>query len=170
MRDKELGFQKEHVALIDVAKDFHIRSVHQKIEPVLMYITSRRFSFLSVRIAGHDIPATLQTIGETWQRFEDKYPFEYEFPDATFAQYYQQEERLTQTLGIFSMLAICIACLGLFGLPAHDQAACVFETYPLRFLGKFVYILCRWRIGGPSSVQGKFRGGECLFRVGRECK
>jgi putative ABC transport system permease protein len=106
------------LTVIGVVKDFHIRSVHQKIEPVLLYITSQRFNWLSVKLTGHDVAGTLRFIGETWQRFENKHPFEYKFLDESFEKFYLAEERLTQTLGIFSALAISIACLGLFGLAA----------------------------------------------------
>jgi putative ABC transport system permease protein len=118
---KELALGTDNpvdLTVIGVVKDFHIRSVHQKIEPVLLYITSQRFNWLSVKLAGHDVAGTLRFIGETWQRFENKHPFEYKFLDETFEKYYLAEERLTQTLGIFSALAIGIACLGLFGLAA----------------------------------------------------
>ncbi len=109
----------ENLTVIGVVKDFHIRSVHQKIEPVLLYITSQRFNHLGVKLSGHELAGTLRSIAETWQRFESKYPFEYKFLDETFEKYYQEEERLTQALGIFSALAIGIACLGLFGLAAY---------------------------------------------------
>lgn len=107
------------LTVIGVVKDFHIRSVHQKIEPVLLYITDRRFNHLSVKLAGNDLPETLQFLAATWARFETRHPFEYKFLDQTFEQYYLSEERLTQTLGVFAVLAIAIACLGLFGLAAY---------------------------------------------------
>ncbi|HEX9654708.1 MAG TPA: ABC transporter permease [bacterium] len=109
----------EKLTVIGVVKDFHIRSVHQKIEPVLLYITSQRFNRLAVKLSGHEIARTLEFIAATWQRFEDKYPFEYRFLDEAFEKYYVAEERLTETLGIFTMLAIAIACLGLFALAAY---------------------------------------------------
>lgn len=107
------------LTVIGVVKDFHIRSVHQKIEPVLLYITDRRFNHLSVKLARNDLPETLQFLAATWARFETRHPFEYKFLDQTFEQYYLSEERLTQTLGVFAVLAIAIACLGLFGLAAY---------------------------------------------------
>ncbi len=107
------------LTVIGVVKDFHLRSVHQKIEPVLLYITDRRFHHLSVKLTGHDLPQTLQYLAATWARFEDQQPFEYKFLDETFEKYYLAEERLTQVLGIFSALAIGIAGLGLFGLAAY---------------------------------------------------
>jgi putative ABC transport system permease protein len=109
----------ENLTVIGIVKDFHIRSVHQKIEPVLLYITSQRFNHFGVKLSGHDVAGTLRFIAETWRRFESKYPFEYKFLDEAYERYYQAEERLTQALGLFSALAIGIACLGLFGLAAY---------------------------------------------------
>ncbi|MGH7451211.1 MAG: ABC transporter permease [bacterium] len=126
------------LTVIGVVKDFHIRSVHQKIEPVLLYITDRRFNWLSVKLAGHDVAGTLRFIAETWQRFENKHPFEYKFLDETFEKYYLAEERLTQTLGIFSALAIGIACLGLFGLAAFTAEQRIKEIGIRKILGASV--------------------------------
>lgn len=107
------------LTVIGVVKDFHLRSLHQRLEPVLLYITGQRFNYMGVRLDGQNIAGSLQYIAGTWERFESKYPFEYRFLDETFEAYYQAEARLTQALGIFSLLAIFIASLGLLGLAAY---------------------------------------------------
>ena len=111
--------QPQDLTVIGVVKDFHIRAVHQKIEPVLLYVTDRRFHHLSVKLAGQDLPETLRFLAAIWARFEDKHPFEYRFLDESFERYYLAEQRLAQALGVFSGLAISIACLGLLGLAAY---------------------------------------------------
>ena len=54
-----------------------------------------------------------------WNSFEPTHPFAYTFLDESLNQYYATEQRLMQTLSLFAMLAIFIACLGLFGLATH---------------------------------------------------
>ena len=55
----------------------------------------------------------------TWKQFSPDFPFDYHFLDQSFDQLYRSEKRLNEIFGTFSMLAILIACLGLFGLAAY---------------------------------------------------
>jgi putative ABC transport system permease protein len=104
--------------VIGVIKDFHMRSLHHAIEPIAFYFAPR-FENLSLRIAGGDIRGTIAHLQETWEAFEARYPFEYYFLDQRLEQFYKAEQRLIKTFGLFSALAIIIACLGLFGLAAY---------------------------------------------------
>jgi len=103
--------------VIGVVNDFHYASLHQTIQPLALYMAPR-WDNLTIRITGRDVPGTLAHLQDTWERFEPQYPFEYFFLDASFAALYQTEERLMETLGLFTLLALFIAALGLFGLAA----------------------------------------------------
>mgnify|MGYP005725313975 CR=1 FL=1 len=107
-----------NLQIIGVVKDFHVRSLHEKVRPVLIYITGRRFNELFIRIAPANMPETIGFLRESWQKFEQKHPFEYTFVDEDFNRYYQSEQKLMQLLSVFAALAIAIACLGLFSLAA----------------------------------------------------
>jgi putative ABC transport system permease protein len=101
--------------VIGVVEDFHMKSLHFPIEPLLLYVAARHGN-LAVRISARDVPATVDFIRETWRSLDALNPFEYFFLDDRFARLYASERRLMGTVGLFSVLAILIAGLGLFGL------------------------------------------------------
>lgn len=103
--------------VIGVVRDFHMRSLHHEIEPLLLYFAPRHEN-LTLRISGVDIAGTLGFIQDKWQAFDARYPFEYHFLDRKLDQLYRSETRLLQIFGAFAALAIFIACLGLLGLAA----------------------------------------------------
>ena len=94
-----------------------MHSLHQPIQPLMLRIGDNWVSHLSVKIRPQDIPGTLGFLEETMAQFSP-YPFEYEFLDETFDQLYKTEIRLGETFGYFTLLALLIASLGLFGLAA----------------------------------------------------
>jgi putative ABC transport system permease protein len=85
---------------------------------MLLYFAPRHGN-LAVRIATQEIPATIDFLRQTWQRFDSRYPFEYYFLDERFAQLYASEQRLMQTFGLFAILAVVVAGLGLLGLTSY---------------------------------------------------
>ena len=105
--------------IIGVINDYHVLSLHEKIEPLFMYIDSRTYSVLAVRVAPQDLSGTMSFIEKTWKNFAPNIPFEYSFLDESFHIFYQSERKLSQIFTSFSVLAILIACLGLFGLTAY---------------------------------------------------
>jgi len=103
--------------VIGLMEDFHINSIHQKIEPAVLFIhDSDSFDKLSVRIRPENIPATLEYIEKAWNEFYPDYIFEYSFLDEDFDKLYKADRTLGKIFGYFSSLAIFVACLGLFGL------------------------------------------------------
>ncbi len=103
--------------IIGVMKDFHYHSVRMKIEPVVFLLAPADwFSWIVVRIAPGDLTKTMGDLGKTWNEIMPGYPFDYNFVDESIDQMYRTEERLGNLLKYFTILAIIIACLGLFGL------------------------------------------------------
>jgi len=103
-----------------VAKDFHFASLHQTIEPaVLQVMPPGFFAVMAVRVRGDHLPETLAFLESRWKQSAPNHPFEYYFLDKDFDSLYRSEERLGQLFGYFSLLAILVACLGLFGLAAY---------------------------------------------------
>ena len=104
--------------VIGVVKNFHFKSLRQKIEPLVLHmgIVDRGVNFVSARISQNDIPETLAFIKDTWTRFSPNYPFEYFFLDERFDSQYRAEQRMQTIFGTFTGLAIFVACLGLLGL------------------------------------------------------
>jgi putative ABC transport system permease protein len=102
--------------IVGVIKDFHMHSLHLPIKPLYIYLDQRRARYISIKIRGENIPATLDSIRKAWERFVPEYPFEYHFFDEIFDRAYRTERRLGTMFSAFAGLAILIACLGLLGL------------------------------------------------------
>jgi len=108
-------WNKEEKEVVGVVKDFHFQSMHNEIEPILIFCQSNNYN-IQIRIRSENIPETLGHIRKTFESFRERYPFEYSFLDDNFNQMYSSERKLGQMLVSFSGLAIFIACLGIFGL------------------------------------------------------
>ncbi|MEZ4699799.1 MAG: ABC transporter permease [Rhodothermales bacterium] len=104
--------------VIGVMKDFHLHSLHLPIAPMMVRMSGNWYNRVAVRIAPTDIPATLAFITSTLDTFTD-YPVEYTFLDDDFDALYRSERRLGQTFSYFTLIAVLIASLGLFGLAAY---------------------------------------------------
>ena len=106
--------------IIGVAKDFHYESLHQQIRP--MIIAPRGVfggtRYVSVRVRSENIREALDSIKTIWHQFASNQAFDYLFFDDHFAKVYLTEEKTSQIFFVFSILAMIIANLGLFGLSA----------------------------------------------------
>ena len=113
--DRSLTF-----TIIGVMKNFHFKSLHHQIGPLIVHLygPEGRGRYVSVRIHSENIRETMTFLENTWRKFAANQAFEYEFFDDHFARIYQAEERTGQIFFSFSILAIIIASLGLFGLAA----------------------------------------------------
>jgi putative ABC transport system permease protein len=67
-----------------------------------------------------DAKNTLAFIQNTWNKFSPEYPLEYKFMDETYGKMYSAEQKLSQLLWIFTLMAIAVGCMGLFGLAAFS--------------------------------------------------
>jgi putative ABC transport system permease protein len=103
--------------IIGVMKDFNYHSVRTKIEPLVFLLAPPDwFSWIVVRVAPGDLTRTMKDLEGTWNEIMPGYPFDYQFVDESIDRMYRTEERLGNLLRYFTILAIVIACLGLFGL------------------------------------------------------
>ncbi|MCK5149017.1 ABC transporter permease [bacterium] len=131
---KELGFSDDpigkelanpgngdvRIKVIGVVEDFHFEALNQSIRPLIIFPMrpgqSGRFVF--ARVEGSDIKGAMTTIESTWSKIALGQAFEYEWFDDRFSRIFLAEARTGQILLAFSILAIIIASLGLFGLAA----------------------------------------------------
>jgi putative ABC transport system permease protein len=103
--------------IIGVVKDFNFRSLHQQVEPLtLRYGYPDVLNFISVTISPDNIPGTIAAIKSTWEKVAPQTIFEYRFLDESFGAQYQADQNFGNLFTLFAILAIGIACLGLFGL------------------------------------------------------
>ncbi|MEM6317494.1 MAG: ABC transporter permease [Bacteroidota bacterium] len=104
--------------VIGVMEDFHFESFERKIEPLYLIIHNSPQT-LSLRIGGDNISDALPVISAVWDKLSPNQPIRYAFMDNQFAAMYEDVERLGWIFSSFSILAIVIACLGLFALAAY---------------------------------------------------
>ncbi|MFC1543104.1 ABC transporter permease [Candidatus Neomarinimicrobiota bacterium] len=104
--------------VIGVVKDYHFKSLHSEISPVVMSLSTTSGNFLIVRIQPADIRNTLTMIEEIWAEFAPNIPFDYSFLDEDFDALFRAEQSFGKIVSYFTGLTIIIACLGLFGLAA----------------------------------------------------
>jgi putative ABC transport system permease protein len=104
------------IRIIGIMKDFHMRSLHSDIPPMMISWKNDWCWRICMRINTNNISSTVDHIENTWYDFNPKYPFKYNFIDKIFEREYRKEERLAETFIYFAILAIFIASLGLFGL------------------------------------------------------
>ncbi|MCB0588563.1 MAG: ABC transporter permease [Phaeodactylibacter sp.] len=136
---KMIKFSAEGTAypIVGVVKDFHFDSFQQPIGPVVMYLDGRK-SNISVRFNRQQLASLLPALGQLWKAYEGRFPFDYYFLDESFAEDYIAEQRMLKVVGGFSLLAIFIACLGLYGLAAFTVARRVKEIGIRKILGATV--------------------------------
>lgn len=102
--------------IVGVLKDFHVLSMHEKIEPLIMMCDRSQYRTAGVKLQSKNISDATQKIADSYRQFFPDNVFEYTFLDESVAKQYENEERLSAITKIFSGLAIFISALGLYGL------------------------------------------------------
>jgi putative ABC transport system permease protein len=104
--------------IIGIVKNFHSRSLHSEIEPVIFMLSQRHGShrFVFVKIKPNDIPGTIAYLEKKAAEFAPNNLFEYRFLDDAFDSQYRGDQRRSEIYRCFTFLAILISCLGLFGM------------------------------------------------------
>jgi putative ABC transport system permease protein len=105
--------------IIGVVKDFHFKSMHQPIEPIVFYRHAGRRGQMYVRTTGRDAARALAATGKIWKRYNPAYPFEYSFLDENYDKLYKAEQRTAVLFRYFAGVAVFISCLGLYGLATY---------------------------------------------------
>jgi len=115
---RELDQWNTTKTVVGVVRDFHLESLHNKISPLLIESEPSRYRFILIKIRPESLPDTLSFIKEKWKEIDPTETLDYWFLDESesFSWQYQSEQRLSKMFSYFALLAIFIACLGLFGL------------------------------------------------------
>jgi len=115
---KRLTLWNKEGTIVGVVKNFHFKSLHEKIAPTILRLNPRSFSYVFVKIGGENIAGTLNSIKKIWETLAPGNPFEYNFLDETFDGLYKSEQRAGKIFSYFTFLALFVSCLGIFGLAA----------------------------------------------------
>ncbi|OJV16732.1 MAG: cell division protein FtsX [Dyadobacter sp. 50-39] len=128
---------KRLYTVVGVIKDFHFRSMHERIAPLVIFYGGDQYQ-MAIRIKTKDIPSLLKIVEKTWKATSDN-PFAYSFLDERFDKMYESEQRIGKLFAIFAGLAVMIACLGLFGLAAFTTLQRTKEIGVRKVLGASVF-------------------------------
>lgn len=107
--------KKSTYRVIGIVKDFHFRSLHERITPLAMVLSGGAGTMI-VKIKTKDMSGLLSKMKTQWDTFKPEIPFAYSFMDERINNTYLAEQKTGQILGVFAGLTIFVACLGLFGL------------------------------------------------------
>lgn len=115
----EITLFKNKAKIIGVTKDFFYDSFRQTLKPSALWYADWN-SHINIKINNQNTAQSIKYIEGIWNELSPQTPFEYEFLDKTFGQLYKSEENLQKIFTTFSIIAIIIACLGLFGLALNS--------------------------------------------------
>ncbi|GAB4031781.1 ABC transporter permease [Spirosoma gilvum] len=137
------GDGEEFATIVGVAKNFHVNSLHQKIDPTVIQVVPNNFyqagiKLQSEKLTTESIQAALGTIEKSWKATFPNQVFAYDFLDKTLAQAYKNETRTSQLIETSTLIAILIACLGLFGLATFSAEQRTKEIGVRKVLGASV--------------------------------
>ncbi len=104
--------------VVGVVKDFNFQPMREKIKPAYLYYTVQMFSHLYVRISPEDQAATLKFLKEKYEEARPNMLFNYRFLTDVLNQNYAREHQQSQMFLIFTVLAVIVAMMGVFGLVA----------------------------------------------------
>ncbi|MBN1925812.1 MAG: ABC transporter permease [Prolixibacteraceae bacterium] len=111
----EFILSNKKVKIIGVTKDFFYDSFRQTLKPSALWYVDWN-SHIHIKINNQNTAQSIKYIEDLWNELSPQTPFEYEFLDKIYGQLYKSEENLQKIFTTFSVIAIIIACLGLFGL------------------------------------------------------
>jgi len=132
---KRLGFKSAEAAIganfgtiapnrtgrvIGVVRDFNYESLHRPIIPIVTYILPGQSNTLSLRIAPGSLDKVVRHVQSVFDQFNPAGPVKYDFLNERLAALYRNEERTMKMFFAFSLLAVAVGCLGLFGLAAYS--------------------------------------------------
>lgn len=105
--------------IIGVCKDFHYSSLHEAVKPIIIWKDESMSRFISIKIDKQNQSAIIGTITEKWKEIYPDYPFEYFLLDNQYDNLYKADIKIGKVFSVFTILAIFIACLGIFGLTSY---------------------------------------------------
>jgi putative ABC transport system permease protein len=131
-------FGEREMSVIGVVKDFHVKSLHNRISPMLIYIDPKFYLLTATKIKPENAETTLAYMGDVWKTVLGESEFNYRYMKDAYYSFYSAEEKTGKLISIFTMLALFISCLGLFGLAAFMTNRKVKEIGIRKVLGASV--------------------------------
>ncbi len=141
--------------IVGVIESFHYKSIREEIRPTY-YVHDGTFSAMTVKVApGADLDAVMKDVESVWRGQVPELPFRGQILEENLAELYEAEEARAQMFGAFSILAVVIACLGLYGLASFTAARRTKEIGIRKVLGASttdIVKLLVWQFSKPVLV------------------
>ncbi len=109
--------ERTEMKIIGIMKNFHLGSLRERPAPMVLTLTDHS-NYISMRVQPGNIAEVVASVKQQWSNFNDE-PIEYFFLDKAFDAQYKSENRLAKIIGLFTIIAILIACFGLSGLISY---------------------------------------------------
>ncbi|MEM7369820.1 MAG: ABC transporter permease [Bacteroidota bacterium] len=123
------------IRILAVMKDFAWTSMREEQSPFLLAPSEGQTRSFCARVSAEDMSETIAFIEEQFRQFFPNNPFEYSFQDEFFNEQYQDDQQFGSIFGLFTSLAILVACLGLFGLTLFSASRRIREIGIRKVLG-----------------------------------
>jgi len=125
--------------VIGVVQDFHYKSLHEKVSASVIQLYPQIVFKVAAKLKTANIKNTVAYINAVWNKFSPGYPLDYKFMDDSYGEMYKSEEKLSELLWIFTIMAIIVGCMGLFGLAAFSAEQRTKEIGIRKVLGANVF-------------------------------
>jgi putative ABC transport system permease protein len=125
--------------VIGVVQDFHYKSLHEKVTASVIHLYPQIAFTVAAKLRTTNIKNTVAYINSVWNKFCPTYPLDYKFMDDSYGQMYKGEEKLSSLLWVFTLMAIVVGCMGLFGLAAFSAEQRTKEIGIRKVLGANVF-------------------------------
>ncbi|MBC8153900.1 MAG: ABC transporter permease [Bacteroidetes bacterium] len=135
---KEVKFWRGPGRIVGLIKNFHLKSLHQAITPLILMSNPHENSYLLVKTRPGQTQQAIVSLERITKQFNPDYPFEYHFVDEAYEKLYNAEQQVNTLVNYFGILAILISCLGLFGLAAFTAEQRTKEIGVRKVLGASV--------------------------------
>ena len=140
---KRIDFWGEQYTISGVVENFHQQSLREAFEPLIIRLIPDVSGYLSIKTTSQGSSKAIASIKSLWQQFFPGNTFDYFFLDDHFDQQYKADQRFGQTFLLFTILAILVACMGLFGLASFTTLQRTKEIGIRKVLGASVADILR---------------------------
>jgi putative ABC transport system permease protein len=135
------------LTIVGVLKDFHYGTVEREIGPTALRYSAEPGGYVNVKVGSDNLAGTMTAIETLWRQIDKVHPLDAKFYDEQIEHAYRQFAVMSQVIGFFAMLAICIASLGLFGMVIYTMQKRIKEVSIRKVLGAgegvLVYLLSK---------------------------
>jgi putative ABC transport system permease protein len=115
---EQLSVGSDRSTIVGVVGDVHYRSLRDPAKATVYFRDDQRFNNIMIRFAAGDPAALRDAVASVWKKVAAGAPFDAEFVEDVLAEHYDADEVRARIFAIAALLAIVIACLGIFGLAA----------------------------------------------------